>query len=178
MDAAKAEGLLFENEDWTVTPAGLEHKRTGYFIESALLGDRRSDGLWSWPLHMAEKLWCAPALFAEAFLRAIRACAIEPDRSLALSWQAARRVPAAAPGENGREPVQLGDLLPRADELRARRNAPILGAPARALRRSTQPGGAGALRAKGDYNPSMDKRDETRTSDRTGRTPARRAARA
>ena len=67
------DALMFENEDWTVTDAGLEHKRNGYFIERDVIGDRRSDGLWTWPAHMAEKTWCCPDGFAEAFGHALQA---------------------------------------------------------------------------------------------------------
>ena len=49
---------LFENEDWAVVESGLEHKRTGYFIEREALAHRRADGLWLWPMHVAEKSWC------------------------------------------------------------------------------------------------------------------------
>jgi hypothetical protein len=75
---------LFENEEWTLTPAGLEHDN-GYFIPCDEIRARRDDGLWVWPLQMAEKLWCAPRPFAEAFMRAILAFAIEPDAELARS---------------------------------------------------------------------------------------------
>jgi hypothetical protein len=61
---------LFENEEWRVTDEGLEHRRTGYFIDRSELAQRRDDDLWAWPLHMAEKSWCAMAPFAEAFGRA------------------------------------------------------------------------------------------------------------
>src|SRR3712207_4782638 len=58
---------LFENEDWAVVDSGLEHKRTGYFIEREVIAQRRSDGLWLWPLHVAEKSWCRMTTFTEAF---------------------------------------------------------------------------------------------------------------
>jgi hypothetical protein len=49
---------------------------------------------------MAEKLWCAPRPFAEAFRRALLAFAIEPDgdlaRSLAVLRETRRRGAAAA----------------------------------------------------------------------------------
>src|SRR4051794_34859676 len=67
MTAVAEERSIFENEEWLVTESGLEHKRTGYFIERSDLANRRGDGLWTWPLHMAEKSWCAMAPFAEAF---------------------------------------------------------------------------------------------------------------
>lgn len=79
-----AEPALFENEGWTLTASGLAHDN-GYFIPRGEIRARRDDGLWAWPLHMAEKLWCAPRPFAEAFLRAVLAFAVEPDAALARS---------------------------------------------------------------------------------------------
>ena len=73
MTAMTDECPIFENEDWLVTESGLEHKQTGYFIERDSLGQRREDGLWAWPLHMAEKSWCAMKSFTEAFSRAASA---------------------------------------------------------------------------------------------------------
>ena len=84
-----AEVPLFENRDWTVSPSGLEHKGTGYFIGRDLIGDRRGDGLWSWPVHMAEKFWVRPTSFAEAFTGALHAYDILPDAELAASFAAA-----------------------------------------------------------------------------------------
>ena len=84
-----ADAPLFENRDWTVSPSGLEHKGTGYFIGRDLIGDRRGDGLWSWPVHMAEKLWVRPTSFAEAFAGALQAYDILPDAELAASFAAA-----------------------------------------------------------------------------------------
>ena len=82
--------LVFENEEWLVTQTGLEHKHTGYSIDRERLGDRRSDGLWMWPLHMAEKQWCALAPFAEAFTYAAALYEIEVDTDFAQSFKAAR----------------------------------------------------------------------------------------
>lgn len=84
--------MLFANDDWTVTPEGLEHRGTGYFIPREAVAHRRSDGLWTWPVHMAEKLWCAPGLFAEAFMQAVRAYGFEADAGLALSFHDAGRI--------------------------------------------------------------------------------------
>lgn len=70
------ETVLFENADWTVTSAGLEHKANGYFIEREHLDMRRSDGLWNWPLQMLEKTWCMPYSFTEAFGAAVLAYGI------------------------------------------------------------------------------------------------------
>ena len=83
-----AENVLFENADWTVTSAGLEHKDNGYFIEREHLDARRSDRLWTWPLHMLEKTWCMPHAFTEAFGAAVLAYGLT-DRNLAASFVAA-----------------------------------------------------------------------------------------
>jgi hypothetical protein len=87
----------FENEDWTVLDSGLEHRRTGYFIARDEIGNRRSDGLWTWPLHMAEKSWCTMPAFVEAFTCAAAVFAVPADADLARSFQVARRDIAASP---------------------------------------------------------------------------------
>ena len=87
----------FENEDWTVLDSGLEHRRTGYFIARDEIGNRRADGLWSWPLHVAEKSWCTMPAFIEAFTCAAAVFAIPADADLAHSFQVARRDIAASP---------------------------------------------------------------------------------
>ena len=89
---------LFENRDWTVSPSGLEHKGTGYFIGRDLIGDRRGDGLWSWPVHIAEKLWVRPTSFAEAFTGALHAYDIPPDAELAASFAAGAEAAGRAEG--------------------------------------------------------------------------------
>src|SRR3954453_12317394 len=80
----------FENEDWAVMDSGLEHKRTGYFIASDEIASRRSDGLWSWPLHMAEKTWCDMPTFMEAFTCAASVFNVSVDADLAQSFKVAR----------------------------------------------------------------------------------------
>jgi hypothetical protein len=90
MAATAEDSLVFENEEWLVTESGLEHKHTGYSIDRERLGDRRSDGLWLWPLHMAEKQWCALAPFTEAFTCAAALYEIKVDTDLAQSFKAAR----------------------------------------------------------------------------------------
>ncbi len=95
---------IFENEDWLVTPAGIEHKGTRYAIDRERLGDRRGDGLWAWPLHMAEKSWCRMPGFAEAFARAASAFAIPADEALARSFALA-----GAPEPGAADLLQLGD---------------------------------------------------------------------
>jgi len=90
MTAITQERAIFENEEWLVCASGLEHKRTGYFIDRESLGQRREDGLWSWPLHMAEKTWCSLQPFAEAFTCALSVYGIGTDVELAQSLKAAR----------------------------------------------------------------------------------------
>ena len=77
MSAMTEENAIFENEEWLVNGLGLEHKRTGYFIERDGIANRREDGLWTWPMHMSEKSWCHMPLFTEAFLQAASAYQIE-----------------------------------------------------------------------------------------------------
>jgi hypothetical protein len=111
---------LFESDGWTLTTSGLEHDN-GYFIPRDEIRARRSDGLWVWPVQMAEKLWCAPRAFAEAFRRAIVAFAIEPDDALARSRAVLRdRAPGASAGSgHGFVPVGIyadtvaGSVRPR-----------------------------------------------------------------
>jgi len=81
---------IFENEEWLVTEDGLEHKTTGYFIERESLNQRRDDGLWTWPLHMAEKSWCSMTPFAEAFSCAASVYDIETGAELAQTFKVAR----------------------------------------------------------------------------------------
>jgi hypothetical protein len=88
---------IFENEEWLVTKDGLEHKTTGYFIERESLGQRREDGLWTWPLHMAEKSWCAMTPFAEAFSCAASVYNVETGSELARTFKVARREISAWP---------------------------------------------------------------------------------
>lgn len=76
---------LFENADWRVLGEGLEHRGTGYFITRETIGMRRGD-LWEWPLHLAEKNWCTPRSFRQAFLAALEAFGEISDASLARSF--------------------------------------------------------------------------------------------
>jgi hypothetical protein len=91
MAVATEDATLFRNEEWTVTQGGLEHEVTGYFIARDEIGSRRTDGLWSWPLHMAEKSWCSVPAFMEAFSCAVAAYGVAADADLAQSFQVARR---------------------------------------------------------------------------------------
>lgn len=97
MTAMVEERPVFENAEWLVTETGLEHKATGYFIERESLASRRDDGLWMWPMQMAEKSWCALPLFAEAFSRAASVYNVETGADLAQSFRVARREIAAWP---------------------------------------------------------------------------------
>ena len=114
--------LVFENEEWLVTEGGLEHKRTGYFIERASLGSRRSDGLWSWPLHMAEKQWCTLAPFTEAFTCAAASYGLGLDTDFAHSFKAARcEIVGRAKAERAAPRAAFGV----ASDLRTRDRTPI-----------------------------------------------------
>jgi hypothetical protein len=90
MTAMTEERPIFENEEWLVTGSGLEHKTTGYFIERESLAQRRDDGLWTWPLHMAEKSWCAMMPFAEAFSCAAAVYNVKTGADLAQTFKIAR----------------------------------------------------------------------------------------
>ena len=90
MTAMTEERCIFENEEWLVTEGGLEHKTTGFFIDRGSVANRRDDGLWTWPLHMAEKSWCAMMPFAEAFSRAASVYDIETGADLAQTFRIAR----------------------------------------------------------------------------------------
>jgi hypothetical protein len=90
MTAMTEERCIFENEEWLVTEGGLEHKTTGYFIDRASVANRRDDGLWTWPLHMAEKSWCAMMPFAEAFSCAASVYNVETGSDLAQTFRIAR----------------------------------------------------------------------------------------
>lgn len=81
---------IFENEEWLVIESGLEHKQTGYFIDRESLGQRREDGLWTWPLHMAEKTWCAMQPFSEAFSCATSVYGVTTGAELAQTFKMAR----------------------------------------------------------------------------------------
>ena len=77
---------LFGNDDWSVQADGIEHRATGYFIARDVMAARRAEGLWDWPLQMAEKRWCRPSLFREAFLAALDRFGIGRDADLLRSF--------------------------------------------------------------------------------------------
>ena len=87
---ALADATDIASGGWHLRPDGLEHEDTGYFIERAALAARRADGHWEWPLHMAEKAWCAPRAFRDAFLAALAAFEVEPDTRLTETFALAR----------------------------------------------------------------------------------------
>lgn len=80
------EHALFANAEWRVLTDGVEHRQTGYFIDRATIDRRRDGALWEWPLHLAEKRWCASRPLHEAFLVALDRFGIEPDADLARSF--------------------------------------------------------------------------------------------
>lgn len=110
IDACTAEASLFRNDDWTVSGDGLEHRGTGYFIARGVLGARRGDDLWDWPLQMAEKRWCRPSLFREAFLAALDRFGLERDAGLGRSFALGFGIRAGR-GADRDGFVALGDLL-------------------------------------------------------------------
>ena len=110
IDACAAEASLFRNDDWTLSGDGLEHRGTGYFIARGVLGARRGEGLWDWPLQMAEKRWCRPSLFREAFLAALDRFGLERDAGLGRSFALGFGIRAGR-GEDTDGFVALGDLL-------------------------------------------------------------------
>ena len=97
--------------DWRLDAEGLEHRGTGYFIARDALGARRRDGLWEWPLHLAEKSWCAPAAFRAAFLAALDRFGIARDDLLSRSFAlgVGTRAGSGAAAQAGF--VALGDLV-------------------------------------------------------------------
>ncbi|MGY2050870.1 hypothetical protein [Methylobacterium sp. JK268] len=119
------DAALFENRDWVLSQDGLEHRATGYFIDREALGAKRPDGHWEWPLHLSEKAWCGVRSFREAFLAALDAFGIAPDRKLTLSF--ALGFGTRLPGPETEEFVALGDLVrlaPPAPRKAAARRAP------------------------------------------------------
>ncbi|HYF52849.1 MAG TPA: hypothetical protein VEA41_01160 [Salinarimonas sp.] len=135
---------LYENDAWLVTPEGLEHKGTLYFVEREALAQRRSDGLWTWPLQLAEKSWFEARSFTRAFLQALLAYDLRPDAGLAASLAALGPAARSACGEIATlgeaaalvaalaEPVR--ESAPR----KAHARRPAVAAPARLAPRAAQ----------------------------------------
>ncbi|MGU3359230.1 hypothetical protein ACLBWX_02735 [Methylobacterium sp. M6A4_1b] len=110
-DACPTTPALFENADWRVATDGLEHRETGYFIARDVIAMRRGD-LWEWPMHLAEKSWCTPRSFREAFLAAVAAFGVSADPSLSQSFAVAFGLVAGAGARRGDTGfVALGDLV-------------------------------------------------------------------
>lgn len=112
--------VLFENVDWTVTAEGIDHRRAGYGLPLSALDERRPDGLWAWPVHLMDKSWCEPQLFAEAFFAALRVAGLAPDARLAASFRhpdGGALLGLVGSGRPARSPyrdlVRLGDIAAR-----------------------------------------------------------------
>jgi hypothetical protein len=138
----------FENEDWAVMESGLEHKRTGYFIARDEIASRRSDGLWSWPLHMAEKTWCDMPAFTEAFSCAAHLYGVPADADLAQSFKMARceiAVPAAIRTQKIMQKTMPGFDPERSRVLQENERAPISWKPAGAGQSASHSNRLGSL---------------------------------
>jgi len=106
-----APAILFENADWRVAADGLEHRETGYFIARDTIAQRRGD-LWEWPMHLAEKNWCTPRSFRDAFLAAAAAFGVELDSGLSQSFAVAFGLVAGAGTRRGDAGfLALGELV-------------------------------------------------------------------
>jgi hypothetical protein len=141
MTAMTQERCIFENEEWLVTESGLEHKTTGYFIERAGIANRRGDGLWTWPLHMAEKSWCAMMPFAEAFSCAASVYDVETGVDLERTFRIARCE--VSPWPQADKPViNPAPLLPRT--LRPAGRDPILWEPGTSVKTLKSQGSQGS----------------------------------
>lgn len=111
----------FRNAEWLVTEEGLVHRETGYDIAREGLDRRRAESLWDWPLHMAEKGWCTPSLFREAFLAALDRYGIERDAGLSESFALGFGIRAGRSAAVEAGFAMLGDLVrPRKPERRRR----------------------------------------------------------
>lgn len=111
---------LFENADWRLLDDGIEHRGTGYFIEREALAMRRRDGLWEWPLQLAEKRWCTSRLFREAFLAALDAFGVARDAELSRSFAVGFGAQAGQGGPARAGFVALGELVGRKAPARKR----------------------------------------------------------
>lgn len=72
--------------DWRLCEDGLEHRASGYFIAREEIAHRRGDGLWTWPMQLAEKAWCAPVGFRRTFLGALERYGVARDAALDRSF--------------------------------------------------------------------------------------------
>ncbi len=103
---------LFRNAEWSVQEDGLEHRGTGYFIARGAVAARRAERLWDWPLQMAEKGWCRPSLFREAFLAALDRFGIERDTDLTRSFALGFGIRAVEGPQRGRLREDLRGAAP------------------------------------------------------------------
>ncbi len=116
---------LFTNDAWSVLGDGLEHRATGYFIARSALAARRGDGLWEWPLHLAEKSWCQARPLREAFGIALDHFGIERDDQLSRSFAVGFGIRTEAGGPADRGFVALGEVVrPKPAEQKRSTKAP------------------------------------------------------
>lgn len=133
---------LYENDAWLVTADGIEHKATSYFVEREAMAQRRSDGLWTWPLQLAEKSWFEARDFTRAFLHALLAYGVRPDPALATSLAQVGPASRSALGEVASLAEAASFVAALAEPAReapvrgarSRRNA-VIATPARAIGR-------------------------------------------
>lgn len=113
------------DRDWRILEEGLEHPASGYFIAREEIASRRGDGLWTWPMQLAEKAWCAPLGFRRVFLAALDRYGVVADADLALSFALGFGIQDAGQRHNDQF-VALGELVrPRTAE--RKRTAPAEG---------------------------------------------------
>lgn len=111
--------------DWRILDDGLEHVASGYFIAREEIESRRGDGLWTWPMQLAEKAWCAPLGFRRVFLAALERYGVAADADLARSFALGFGIQDAGQRHNDRF-VALGELVrPRTPE--RKRTLPVEG---------------------------------------------------
>ncbi len=104
------------DRDWRLLDEGLEHPASGYFIAREEIASRRGDGLWTWPMQLAEKAWCAPLGFRRVFLAALDRYGIAADEGLTRSFALGFGIQDAGQRHNDRF-VALGELVrPRGAE--------------------------------------------------------------
>lgn len=146
---AGSDACDLDGAGWRLVPEGLEHDATGYFIERGALGARRTDGLWEWPLHMAEKAWCAPSAFRRVFLAALSAFGLETDPRLADSFALARGEREGRIAQPARDRfVHLGELCTGTRPAPARRQSETA-QPESWRARPAEPARVAALSARG-----------------------------
>ncbi|MEN3211362.1 hypothetical protein [Methylorubrum populi] len=98
------------DREWCIRDDGLEHAASGYFIAREEIASRRGDGLWTWPMQLAEKAWCAPASFRRVFLAALERYGVTADADLARSFALGFGIQDAGQRHNDRF-VALGELV-------------------------------------------------------------------